>query len=220
MAIMANELLLDSEASLRLVDNVLAEIGESTPAPAAPVTPAVAVAEGLASLPQVLLRAYGEINNALLALRESRGALEQSTVEKLHLTNEKLREVSSATEVAATDIMDGLDRAIAMVDDLEAPDEDGRHEAVRNSLRDELFGLMSHLQFQDITTQQLSHASSTLVEMESRLVQLARMFDPGQFGLEVPQAAATAAPLGVAFDPGATTQNAETRQALVDQIFA
>ena len=215
---LANELLLDSEASLRLVDNVLAEIGEP-PAPA-PAMPAVAVTESLATIPQVLLRAYGEINNALLALRESRGVLEQSTVDKLHLTNEKLRAVSSATEVAATDIMDGLDRAIAMVDELEAPDEDNRHEGVRNSLRDELFGLMGHLQFQDITTQQLSHASSTLVEMESRLVQLARMFDPELFGLESTPGPRAVEALGVAYDPNATTQDAETRQAMADEIFS
>lgn len=210
----ANELLLDSEASLRLVDTVLAEIGE----PAAP-TPAVAVAEGLAALPQVLLRAYGEINNALLALRQSRGVLEATAVEKLHLTNEKLREVSSATEVAATDIMDGIDRAIAMVDELETPADPERHAEIRNGLRDELFGVMSHLQFQDITTQQLSHASSTLVEMESRLVQLARMFDPGQLGIELPAHVPTTA-IGVAYDPGATTQDADSRQAMADAIFS
>lgn len=213
----ANELLLDSEASLRLVDTVLAEIGE--PAPAPQPAPAVAVAEGLAALPQVLMRAYGEINNALLALRQSRGVLEQSTVEKLHLTNEKLRQVSSATEVAATDIMDGIDRAIAMVDELEAPADPGRHAEVRDNLRDELFAVMGHLQFQDITTQQLSHASSTLVEMEARLVQLARMFDPGQLGIEVPQHAPAAA-LGVAYDPGATTRDADSRQAVADAIFS
>ncbi|HEX6037817.1 hypothetical protein [Longimicrobium sp.] len=211
----ANELLLDSEASLRLVDTVLAEIGE----PAPPAAPAIAVAEGLAALPQVLLRAYGEINNALTALRQSRGTLEQSTVEKLQLTNEKLREVSSATEVAATDIMDGIDRAIAMVDELETPADPERHAEIRNSLRDELFGVMGHLQFQDITTQQLSHASSTLVEMEARLVQLARMFDPSQLGLEGPVETHVEA-LGVAYDPYATVNGADSRQAVADAIFA
>ena len=95
----ANELLLDSEASLRLVDTVLAEIGE--PAPAAAPAPAAEPDRGLEALPTVLLRAYGEINNALLALRQSRGVLQQTAVEKLHLTNEKLRQVSSATETMA-----------------------------------------------------------------------------------------------------------------------
>lgn len=210
-----NELLLDSEASLRLVDNVLDEIRE----PVVPATPAIAVAEGLAALPQVLLRAYGEINNALTALRQSRGTLEQSTVEKLQLTNEKLREVSSATEVAATDIMDGIDRAIAMVDELETPADPERHADIRNGLRDELFGVMGHLQFQDITTQQLSHASSTLVEMEARLVQLARMFDPSQLGIEMPVETHVEA-LGVAYDPHATVNDADSRQAMADAIFA
>ena len=214
-ALHTSDLLLDSEASLRLVDSVLAEIRD--PGDPDPV-PAPAAATEFAAVPTLLLRAYGETNNALNALRQGRGVIEQTAVEKLHLTNEKLRQVSSATEVAATDIMDGLDRAIALVDDLEATADPARLDEIRGSLRDELFGMMGHLQFQDITTQQLSHASSTLVEMEGRLVALARMFDPGQFGISLP-AQALATPLGVAFDPAATTQGAETRQAMADQIF-
>lgn len=213
----ANELLYDSEASLRLVDTALAEL--RTPGRAArqehEETPAA-----LAGLPTLLLRAYTEIDSALQTLRQSRTALEQTAVEKLHLTSEKLREVSSATEVAATDILDGLDRAIAMVDDLESAETEGdtgKAAGVRQTMRDELFGLMGHLQFQDITTQQLNYASSILSEMENRLVQIARIFDPSLFGLEVPSTSAAHA--HAAFDPAATTGAAEQRQALVDEIF-
>jgi hypothetical protein len=78
---------------------------------------------------------------------------------------------------------------------------------------------MHCLQFQDITNQQLNYASSVLNDMEARLTQLARIFDPDQLGL----AAGTldvAAMTTHAFDPAATTVDAVTRQALVDEIFS
>jgi hypothetical protein len=231
----ADRLYYDSEAMLRLVDNALDELH---PPPAAPTPPASAGAASdaphaatdalsLSSLPPLLLRAYQEINSVVCTLRRSRDLLEEATVNKLHQTGNKLREVSSATEVAATDMLDGLDRALAIVDELDAgpaAGESDRATTLRDDLRNELFGLMNCLQFQDITTQQLGYASSVLVEVEDRLSELARVFDPHSHGIEGPAAAppAPAAPAvpAVAFDPAASTGDAEQRQALVDEIFA
>jgi chemotaxis regulatin CheY-phosphate phosphatase CheZ len=176
---------------------------------------------GLLDLPDVLLRACSEINSVLANLRRSRDMLEQSTVEKLQQTNSKLQEVTSATEMAATDMLDGLDRALGMVDELDAGSESDPERAaeVRGDLRNELFSLMNCLQFQDITTQQINYASSVLVDMEHRLADLAKLFDPKCFGIEEtglqlsPRSAA-------AFDPAATTSDAGQRQALADAIFA
>ena len=210
-----SEALYDSAATLRLVDTVLDDL-QFTPAPAAQMA-----LNGIAEIPQLLLRAYAEINSVLSSLRQSRDVLERTTVEKLQHTHQKLAEVTSATEVAATDILDGLDRALAMVDRLDGEAVAGDTEAaagVRTELRDELFGLMGCLQFQDITSQQLSYAASVLHETEQRLQQLARVFDPQLFGLE-PVVEKGAAPRLVAFDPAATTADAEHRQALVDEIF-
>jgi chemotaxis regulatin CheY-phosphate phosphatase CheZ len=176
---------------------------------------------GLLDLPDVLLRACSEINSVLANLRRSRDMLEQSTVEKLQQTNSKLQEVTSATETAATDMLDGLDRALGMVDELDAESETNPQRAadVRGDLRNELFSLMNCLQFQDITTQQINYASSVLVDMEHRLAELAKLFDPRSFGIE--DAALQLTPrLTAAFDPAATTTDADQRQALVDSIFA
>jgi chemotaxis regulatin CheY-phosphate phosphatase CheZ len=66
------------------------------------------------------------------------------------------------------DIMDGVGRALELVDQLEAersPNE------TSPQLRDELFGIMNHLQFQDVTSQQLRYTSTLLNELESELVQ-------------------------------------------------
>lgn len=207
-----HEILYDSEASLRLVDSALEDLrGHS----AEPGTPAA-----IATLPHLLLRTYAEIINVLGSLRESRGALERAAVERIHHTHEKLREVSSATEVAATDIMDAVDRALGMVDELDAEEGDRateRSTGLRASIRDELFGVMNHLQFQDITTQQLNYASSVLDEMEQRLNQIAGIFDPKMFGAQPLKLDEPTGPLN--YDPAATVANSEGRQALADEIF-
>jgi hypothetical protein len=82
-------------------------------------------------------------------------------------------------------------------------------------MRDEIFGMMGALQFQDITTQQLAYAASVLSDMEARLLQIAKLFDPAAAMV----GAAVTRPDPRTFDPSATTQRADERQALADQIF-
>src|SRR6185437_5897864 len=123
----------------------------------------------------------------------------------LHSTKDKLAEVSSATEVAANGILDGLDRAIAFVDELDAiaDTDETRAIAVRSSLRDELFQAIGCLQFQDITSQQLNYASSLLVDMEARLSSLSDALDPNTSAIVEP----VTAPGLRTFDPGASIHN-------------
>jgi chemotaxis regulatin CheY-phosphate phosphatase CheZ len=173
---------------------------------------------GLAALPFILERATVEIQTVLANLRDSREALETATVEKLQHTSDKLKEVTSATEVAATDILDALDRAQNHLDELDAADAAGdrdKSQNIRDLLREEIFGMMGCLQFQDITTQQLSYAASVLTDMEDRLLAIAKLFDPAAALVR----AATDSPDPQTFDPNATVRNAETRQALADEIF-
>jgi hypothetical protein len=171
----------------------------------------------VSDLPETLLKAHAEIVNVLRRIRASRDALESATVGKLHHTKDKLAEVSSATEVAANGILDGLDRAIAFVDELDviADKDEAKAATVRSSLRDELFQAIGCLQFQDITSQQLNYASSLLVDMEARLGALSDTLDAnGSVIVEAPTA-----PGLRTFDPGASIHNAEGRQALADSIF-
>ncbi len=216
----ANELLYDSEASLRLVDNAIGEFGAAaSEEEVAPEVPS----SGLSELPKTLLRAYGEITGILERLRESRGILEQAAVQKLQHMNDKLREVSSATELAATDILNGLDKAVGMVDELDVlaatPDGAVKAAELRSTMRDELFGLMVHLQFQDITTQQLAYSSSVIADMETRLAQIVAIFDPTAMGFEMPRELVSTPAGPQTFDPNATNSNASDRQALADELF-
>ncbi|MHB1297453.1 MAG: hypothetical protein ACYC0B_02895 [Gemmatimonadaceae bacterium] len=175
------------------------------------------IARGVAGLPQTLMKAYDEVCAVLESLRQSRDVLHRTTVSRLQHTTAKLQEVTDATEVAATGILDGLDRSIGLVDELERLDTSGDAAAdgVRGQLRDELFQAQAALQFQDITAQQLTYAASLLVDMEERLLVIAQALDPSIQG-EVPRPTFAA---GGTFDPGATMKNADGRQALADAIF-
>lgn len=173
------------------------------------------------SLPDMLLMAHDEVCAILNSLRTSRDVLQKSSVTHLRNTTAKLREVTDATELAATGILDGLDRSIALVDRLEGLDGSGSAEAgdVRNQLRDELFMAQGALQFQDITAQQLAYAASMLVDMEERMQGLAHALEPRTSSSPNARSAEQVAAAMRAFDPNATMANAEGRQALADQIF-
>jgi hypothetical protein len=176
----------------------------------------------LAMVPHILHKANTEIINVLGSLRQCRSAIEQATSDKLQITHEKIREVTNATETAATDILDGLDRAQVLLDDLDAEAEsngDGSEKAkdLRSRLRDEIFMMTGCLQFQDITTQQLTYAASMLVEMESRLAEIARLFDPRRYG--APELPPELPAVPEIFTPDAAYDKSDTRQAVADQIF-
>lgn len=223
----AMELLYDSEASLRLVDHELDALREFTDGVQVNIAPPTqgepTPTSALALVPGILQRANAEIVNVLQSLRQCRSALENATTDKLQITHEKIREVTCATETAATGILDGLDRAQVLIDELDSEADsngDGSEKArdLRNRLRDEIFMMTGHLQFQDITTQQLTYAASVLVDMESRLSEIARLFDPRRYG--APELPPDPRPIPATFTPDATIANAEERQALADEVFS
>jgi len=208
-----HEVLYDSETVLRLVDHELDELREPVPAPAAPPEISGPDVSGFLT---ILRQANDEISKVLGTLRNSRQALQGVTIERLHDSTAKIIEVSSATETAATDILDGLDRSQGILDQLDALGaNDGTQAAgLRKALRDELFAMMGPLQFQDITTQQLSHASSMLTDVEDRLRTIANML--GGAKLTIPEGQHLTQP----FAESASTRHAAERQAEADALFA
>jgi hypothetical protein len=197
----ASELLFESEAALRMVDSAIDELHERT-------EETVEAAPGLRN-------AQHEIEGMLENVRASRDVLEPPTVASVSHLQAKLMEVSSVSEHATRDILDGLEGALSLVDALDAiaaTDGDSpRAQEARNALREELFGMMQPLQFQDITTQQLAYASHVIVQMEDRLTHLVSLFDPSPRPpvYSVP-------PMGRAFDPNATCNTGDA-QARVDE---
>lgn len=215
----AQEALYESEAALRLVDHELSALHEVQDAP---VVNQLTI-EAQRDMALRLERANSQIIAVLTRLREGRAAIENTAVGKVKLTQDKLREVTSATEDAATNIMDACDRANSLVDELDGivadPGADAtKSVAIRGSLRDELFVMMGALQFQDITSQQLAHASAVLDEMEQRMIEVAKLFDPSMT-FELPKTPAPADNKPLSYDANATTRDADSRQAVADEIF-
>jgi hypothetical protein len=229
-----DSLLADSRATLRQVSGVLRDLEGDDPTGA---LAAIELDEVQASeLLAILLRTYAELVTVIETLRESRGALHRAALERLQRTHEKLQEVTSTTELAATDMLDGLDRAMGLLDTLDdgnVGDADADHAPVRQQLREELHGLISLLQFQDITSQQLGYASGVLMDVEQRLLAVRDVL--AATGAELSLAADIAfddsapppsgpGPVDLVdgprhCDPNASTADAGNRQALADEIF-
>lgn len=228
----------DAEATLRQVEGVL---GDFEADQAEHVDRIVAKAgsrpTALKDLVSTLVKTYSETMVVIDSLRQSRGMLEAAAMDQLKGTHQRLAEVSSATELAATGMLDGLDRALVVIDHMEAESASTKTDSDtmvghREELRDELHTLMGLLQFQDITSQQLGHTSTVLSDIEGRLLQLADIFDMRDMGLgdiadafagemaSAPEVEPLPQPEVVTNDPGASTLNAEGRQAVADSIFS
>jgi hypothetical protein len=223
-------LVADLQTTLRLADELAADIAANRTS-LGPDSRAVQLADALlrqpslAALPAVLLKTYTGVTAALGGIRLSRETIEVHAVDRLRTTHVKLAEVSSATECAAAALLDGLDRALVMIDRLDTqPGVAGADgQPIQQGLRDELNGLFGVLQFQDITAQQLRAATDLLQDVEQRLLAVASLFDLSAMSSERgPGVAATPAmPVVICptYDPAATTRNAESRQALADEIL-
>jgi hypothetical protein len=173
----AEELLYESEATLRLLDRVLDELQVREPEPArvGRRSPGMCLAQLDPAAPAALLeRTQREILEALGAIERSR-AFADPVRSRPPADGER----SGSESPAAADLLEGFDRTLAMIDRIEtAEPEQVDLETAFAELRDELFAMMSTLQFQDVTARQLGHASGVLVDTESRLRRLARMLDP------------------------------------------
>lgn len=212
-----------TDTALRLVNQALGDLGtaDSLARLAAPVAEKGAAQHGsLLALASTLLRAYAEVASLLDRIKQSRGLLQEANDARLDQMNKKLSAVTSATELAATGMLDGLDRAIAVVTELEAEaaeTQDLVRHARYTALREELYGVMTHVQFQDITSQQLGYAAAVISDTERRLEQLTGIFEP--FAADVSAVSGgveSSAPKH--FDPNAVADKSDS-QAFADALF-
>lgn len=175
----------------------------------------------LVELPKVLLNVYTEITAALGGIRLSREAIQSHAIDRLRDTHAKLDKVTSETESATTLILDGLDRSLAVIDEIaetssngkEPSDKDQAIQQAVDTLRNEVMELFNHLQFQDITAQQLRGATELLTDVEERLEALAAVFDPNA----ITERQLDGDPVELDHNADASMSNAETRQALADE---
>ncbi|MGE0441729.1 MAG: hypothetical protein AB7L66_06065 [Gemmatimonadales bacterium] len=168
----------------------------------------------LTALPGLVVSAYSEVADALGGIQKSREAIQHYSFERLRRSHAKLSEVANATESATMELMNGIDRSLALIDQIgtlvpDGPDAQAPVDALRNEVS-ELFG---HLQFQDITAQQLAGVGSLLEDIESRVQAALNLFDGKPKG---PQAASA----DLAYNADASFDGVEGRQAAIDAAFA
>jgi hypothetical protein len=221
----AEELLYDSEASFRLVDHAIQELsasGAELDREASGFLAHVMMQPGgFAELSRTLLRAYAETAGIVGRFRETAGMLDSTGIDKLQAMHGHLREVSSATETATHGILDGLSRAVTLVEKLDddASVSDGERHKMVASLREELNGVVNHLQFQDITAQQLKHIETQLGEMNRRITQVVKIFAPPAVTFAKDSSAVPSVLPRDPLDPFDVV-DAEEGQAVADEIFA
>jgi hypothetical protein len=217
--------ILDSMASLRLAGALVSELKEQAEAMGADAAEEAAVeAAPVASLPNILMRTSQEITAVLNSLYRSRVLLEQAAVPRLQRTHVRLKEVTQATESATHDMLDKLDHASLLIDEIGVrittgiPAADKEALQLHADLREEAHRLVMCLQFQDIVTQQIGYATHVLEETERRMTQLASQFKTTVFG-QAELEAADEGDWSAHFDPDATTACPRERQAVADDVF-
>jgi hypothetical protein len=175
----------------------------------------------LDNLPQTMLKIYAQVMEALSGIRISRDLIQAYSADGLRATHARISEVNSATETAAMELLNGLDRTQAMIDQLQAGGDSASAVANFDRLRNEVNQLYSCLQFQDIITQQLHGVSAQLAEVEQRMEQVASLFDE-QLGLRNEDSAPPPVAMADArtFNAHASMHNVADRQALIDQAFS
>ncbi len=170
----------------------------------------------LAGLPKKLLRVYAELAEALNGIRLTRETIQAYSVERLRDTQMRLNAVSSTTESAAIEMLNGLDRTLAMIDQLEGSQREAPSHEMCDALRSEVNQLYGCLQFQDIIGQQLRGAAGLLLEVEQRVETVASLFDEshGARSVDLPSEAPAS------YNPDASMRDTASRQAMIDEAFS
>ncbi|MEX2582853.1 MAG: hypothetical protein WD766_06250 [Gemmatimonadota bacterium] len=174
----AAELLYESEATLRMVDDALDELRMAEPEPRrhpggrAPDLSGFDSESTVVTAPsEFCVRAYWQVQDLLESVRLSRQALQA-------VGNHR----DSGTDGdASRREHGGLDRALALVDRLDTLDDASatQRQALHAELRRDLADALEQLDRRTGTSDQLSAIALQLAEAEARLTKLAHLFEDG-----------------------------------------
>ncbi len=182
----------------------------------------LAARPNLAEVPAILLRAHAEISEVLGGIRLTREAIEAHAVDRIRDTKNRLSNVTTTTESATLELMNGLDRSIELVNSLEQQSNGAASAESFQLLRDQVSALYNHLQFQDITAQQLQGVAQALVDLEMRVGAIAALFDPATASSGREQLTRVVVSEGsshLAYNPDATMQRTVADQSMIDEAF-
>jgi hypothetical protein len=176
----------------------------------------------LAGLPAVLLRAHADISIILGGIRLTRESIEAHAVERIRDTADKLSDVTSTTESATIELLNGLDRSLELINTLETQSRGSASSDGFERLRGQVSTLYNHLQFQDITAQQVQGVGAALLDLETRVSAVSALFDSA-LGLgsrtELLFRTADSSSAHLAFNPDATMKRSHADQAAIDEAF-
>jgi hypothetical protein len=224
-AAQVKELATELETTLRLLAELLAELDGRREkwmrsGPVRELVHRLAAQPNLSVLPPLLLRAHAEISEILGGIRLTREAIEAHAVERIRDTKNKLSDVTATTETAALELLNGLDRSLELINSLESQSNGAASADGFQTLRGQVSELYNHLQFQDITAQQLQGVTHSLLELESRVAAVAALFDRAlsqgarDFQCPAPQSSSQ-----LPFNPDATMKRSRADQAMIDETF-
>jgi len=151
--------------------------------------------------------------------------------EKMPVASKRLRKINDQTEAAATRVLDVAeaitDREKSLLDQLkmvkEEAEKSGLHslaekitvcQDLAEQNHDEIFAIIEAIQFQDITSQQMSSTVDLLLDIESRMDVLLEMMD----GKKRSVANDKQEKQKVAYDPNAEFSTAKTGQEDIDSL--
>lgn len=169
-------ILYESEAALRLVDQQLDDLGIA----ADPRETVPALSRPLPDLSLAVEEAGAQVARCLARLRSTQAALGQGAAGR-EPGGHPLPTGASADPTSG--LLDACERAVGLLDRLDATaaaptasaaDPEGA--TLRAALRDELFGMIGALQFQELASAQLAQCIGTLRDVEERLVEVEAVF--------------------------------------------
>ena len=143
----------------------------------------------LKTVPISLDKTYDIIKDIITTVHISRNQIKGAVDGLIKKTGEQLVKITSATEAATTKILDVSDALTEkqndVIDKLDAlleskPELEEKIEDIKNDIysqQDDTFMILDHLQFQDITSQQLEGAFGMLVQIEEKLLIIANLME-------------------------------------------
>ncbi len=143
----------------------------------------------LSDVPITLDKTYDIIKDIINSVSQSRAQLKGAVEGLIKQTGDQITKVTSATEEATNKMLDVSDTLtekqntlIEKIDKIieEKPDLTSLFEEIKEDIysqQDDTFMILDHLQFQDITSQQLEGAFSMLGQIEEKLLLIAKLLE-------------------------------------------
>lgn len=178
----------------------------------------------LASSINTIVKSFRELNNPLTESRE-----------KVPVATQQLDKITEQTEAATHQMLDTVEQILTrqeeVIDGLskvkEYSDEQDSTELSTlvdtlveksNTTLNDTYAIMDALQFQDITSQQISHAASLLEDIEGKLSKIVGVLDGGEGKGDDGESSDPGRKR--VFDPHADLYDKKTDQAAVDDLIS